>query len=153
MAAPSLDGLTDRARAVLKLAAEEAAALGHPYIGTEHVLLGLIREPDGIAGRALQRRHVSLSATRREIEDALDAVRRNPVPEPGLDQCTDRTLLLVKHARAQAARLKAVGVNTEHLLLGMLAMAEPSVSVAVLERMDQSREQLLNDTLGEISRD
>jgi ATP-dependent Clp protease ATP-binding subunit ClpC len=63
---------TPRAKKVLALAAKEAKALNHTYLGTEHILLGLLREGDGVAAKTLQNLHVDLDTTRREVLKELD---------------------------------------------------------------------------------
>ena len=74
-----LERFTDRARRAVVLAQEEARMLGHNYIGTEHILLGLIRERDGGAGRALESLGISLEALRQQVEEIIGhGQRRRP---------------------------------------------------------------------------
>lgn len=73
---------TDRARRVLMLAQEEARLLNHSFIGTEHILLGLVHEGDGLAAKALERRGMTLEAVRSEVEEKVGAVGRVPTGSP-----------------------------------------------------------------------
>ena len=72
MSERAFDKFTKRAKQVLQIATEEARAFNHPYIGTEHILLGLLREGDGVAARLLKELGIELDQTRREILKELD---------------------------------------------------------------------------------
>lgn len=114
--APDLYRLTDRARAVLVAATEVARGFGHPYVGTEHLLLGLFAEPDSIAAKVL----TDGGVTREAVEEAL--LRRTPrraeTPEGSLPY-TRRTATVVEGTQAEALRLGHDYIGTEHLLLSL----------------------------------
>jgi ATP-dependent Clp protease ATP-binding subunit ClpC len=110
---------TDRARRVVVLSQEEASRLDHRYIGTEHLLLGLIGEKTGTAGRALQALGVELDAARAQVEQIIG--RGEPAHAPsGHMPFTPRTKDVLKLAANEAAQLGLDHVGTEHLLLALL---------------------------------
>ena len=115
------DRFTGRARTVLTLAQDEAKRLGHNYIGTEHLLLGLIRERRGVAGRMLHDMGVHLPATRSAVEAV---VGRGSVTSVGEMHLTCRAKRALEQATKEASELRHDFVGTEHLLLGMLREGE-----------------------------
>jgi ATP-dependent Clp protease ATP-binding subunit ClpA len=111
---------TDRAKAVLALAEEEARLLEHGFIGTEHVLLGLLREGEGIAARALESLGVELGEARREVQELIG-------PSPAVADAlpyTPRTRHVFQAAVREAQQLGHEYVGTEHLLLGLVREGE-----------------------------
>jgi ATP-dependent Clp protease ATP-binding subunit ClpA len=108
---------TERARKVLSLAQEEAQRFQHNYIGTEHLLLGLIREEEGIAARVLQTLSVELKSTREEIEATLKPDDNIKLGEISLTASAKKTIEL---AINEARRLNHHYIGTEHLLLGLV---------------------------------
>jgi len=110
---------TDRARRVVVLAHEEARSLDHRYIGTEHLLLGLIGEKTGTAGQALQALGVELDAARAQVEQIIG--RGEPAHAPsGHLPFTPQTRSVLEMAPHEAAQLGRDYVGTEHLLLALL---------------------------------
>lgn len=107
---------TDGARRVLVLANEDAARLGHDFVGTEHLLLGLIREGRGLAAQALESLGVGLEAARREIDRRIPGGR----PTNGSFPFTPQVKGAFEAALAESRRLDHDHVGTEHLLLGLL---------------------------------
>jgi ATP-dependent Clp protease ATP-binding subunit ClpC len=110
---------TDRARRVVVTAQEEARELGHNYVGTEHILLGLIHEGSGIAAQALTALGVSLDETRAQVEAIigrgdLARVQDGPIP------FTPRTKKVLELAAREARDLGHDYIGTEHLLLGLM---------------------------------
>ncbi len=128
---PIFDGFTDRARHVVVLAQEAARARKHHYIGTEHLLLGLLGEPDGVAGRVL----VALAGSAEAVADAVDA-RLEPGTEnsPARIPFTAKGKETLEQAMVQAKELDHNFVGTEHLLLGLLAV-DDGVAAAVLTEL------------------
>lgn len=118
---------TTRARSVLACAQEEAIRLEHNRIGTEHILLGLIGEGDGIAAKALANVGVELDGARRAVEAILPRGKGAPVGEMRLTPRTKRVLELAIH---NARELKHRFVGTEHILLGLAEEAEEGKGVA-----------------------
>src|SRR5438128_7915652 len=109
---------TDRARRVVVLAQEEARMLSHNYIGTEHILLGLIHEGDGIAAKALESLGVSLEAVRAQVEEIIGQGQQAP---SGHIPFTPRAKKVLELSLREALRLGHNYIGTEHLLLGLLA--------------------------------
>ena len=113
---------TDRARTVLMLAEQEARELHHRGIGTEHLLLGLIEEASGVAGRALAASGISLEAAREKIQNV---VAPSPeAPSGGRPPFTPRAKKVLELSLREAVRLEHNYIGTEHLLLGLLREAD-----------------------------
>lgn len=107
---------TDPARSVLSLALEEATALGHGFIGTEHILLGLLRQDDGVAATTLRSFGISLDDTRTKVRGTVGAV-----PAPGEQTVyTPRSKMVLELALREALRLGHDYIGTEHLLLALV---------------------------------
>ena len=129
--ADKFDRFTKRARRVLTLAQEEAQRLNHNYIGTEHLLLGLIREENGVAVRVLRDMKVDLRLVRERIERAVGRGQRAMYGKLSL---TPRTKRVIELAVDEARRLGHHYIGTEHLLLGLIREGE-GVAVDVLKSM------------------
>ncbi|MBM4429472.1 MAG: ATP-dependent Clp protease ATP-binding subunit [Chloroflexi bacterium] len=126
-----LDRFTKRSRQALTLAQDEAQRLGHRFIGTEHLLLGLMRESQGIAAKVLTQMGVSLEQVRRAVEDTLGQEAPRPVAALELAPRTKRVLEL---AFDEARRLGHHYIGTEHLLLGLLREGQ-GMAVGILESL------------------
>jgi ATP-dependent Clp protease ATP-binding subunit ClpC len=122
------EGFTDRARHVLVLAQEEARLLGHQFIGTEHILLGLLHEGEGLAAQALTLLGVSLDAAREKVEETIGPVKRQVHGSPPF---TPRAKKLLELSLRERLELGHEGIDTEHMLLGLVRQGE-SVAVSVL---------------------
>ena len=131
---------TDRARRVVVLAQEEARLLNHSYIGTEHILLGLIHEGEGVAAKALESLGISLEAVRNQVEEIIGQGGSSP---SGHIPFTPRAKKVLELALREAVRLKHRTIGTEHVLLGLiregeglgaLVLAEAKVDFARLRR-------------------
>ena len=109
--------LTDRARRVMDLAQDEARRLQHHYIGTEHLLLGLLGEGEGIAAQALQSLGIGLAAARQQVEQI---VGRGQLAAPEHIPFTPRAKKLLGLARREALQLGHHYIGTEHILLGLI---------------------------------
>jgi len=122
---------TDRARRVVVLAQEEARALDHNYIGTEHVLLGLLRETEGAACRALEALGVSLEAARQQVEEIIGRGQQRP---SGHIPFTPRAKKVLELSLREALQLGHDYIGTEHILLGLIREGE-GVAAQVLVRL------------------
>src|SRR6266851_3260958 len=122
---------TDRARRVVVLAQEEARMLNHNYIGTEHILLGLIHEGEGVAARALGSLGVSQEAVRRQVEEIIGQGEQAPV---GHIPFTPRAKKVLELALREALQLGHNYIGTEHILLGLIREGE-GVAAQVLIKL------------------
>ncbi len=129
---------TERARKVLTLAQEEAQRFNHNYIGTEHLLLGLVREGDGVAARVLNNLGVELHKVRSAVEFIIGRGDRAPIGEIGL---TPRAKKVIELAVDEARRLNHHYIGTEHLLLGLVREGE-GIAAGVLESLGVSLEKV-----------
>ncbi len=127
--ASRFDKFTERARKVLALAQEEAQRFNHNYIGTEHILLGLIREGSGIGAKALVNLGADLGKVRAAVEFIIGRGERKSRGEVGL---TPRAKKVIELAVDEARQLNHNYIGTEHLLLGLLREGE-GVAAGVLE--------------------
>jgi len=112
---------TDRARRVLVLAQEEARLLNHSYIGTEHILLGLIHEGEGLAAKALESLNISLEAVREEVEKTIGPAGSAPTGSPPF---TPRAKKVLELSLREALQLGHNYIGTEHILLGIVREGE-----------------------------
>jgi ATP-dependent Clp protease ATP-binding subunit ClpC len=113
---------TDRARRVLVLAQEEARLLNHGFIGTEHILLGLIHEGDGIAAQALESLAISLEAVRDRVEEAVGPA--GSTAPTGSPPFTPRAKKVLELSLREALQLGHNYIGTEHILLGLVREGE-----------------------------
>ncbi len=134
---------TKRAKQVLQMATEEAKSFNHPYIGTEHILLGLIRESEGIAARVLDELGVKLPQARSAVEFIVGVGEGATHDEQEL---TARAQKVIKYAIEEATRLNHHYIGTEHLLLGLVRNGE-GVATGVLDIMGVSLEQVRNQVM------
>ena len=132
---------TQRAQTALRLAQESAAELGHGYGGTEHLLLGLLREGGGVAARVLQSAGLEAETIRTAILRAVGSGIPGALPSQGL---TPRFRHIIELALAHAGRLGQDYVGTEHLLLGLLQEGE-GVAIRVLSACGQDPRRLAGD--------
>src|SRR5438132_13153663 len=143
----SFDRFTERARNVMQLAQEEAQRLQHNYIGTEHLLLGLLREGEGVAGQVLTHLGVELEHARRAVEGIVGRRDRIAGGEIGL---TPRAKKVIELAVAEARRLNHLYIGTEHLLLGLLREGE-GIGAGVLESLGVNLEKARRETVSVLS--
>jgi hypothetical protein len=129
---------TDRARRVIVLAQEEARLLNHNYIGTEHILLGLIHEEEGVAARALTELGISLEAVRVEVEEIIGQGQSAPT---GHIPFTPRAKKVLELSLREALQLGHNYIGTEHILLGLIREGE-GVAAQVLIKLGGSRDQV-----------
>ena len=112
---------TDRARRVVVLAQEEARMLNHNYIGTEHILLGLIHEGEGVAAKALESLGISLEGVRQQVEEIIGQGQQAP---SGHIPFTPRAKKVLELSLREALQLGHNYIGTEHILLGLFSDAE-----------------------------
>lgn len=124
------DRFTDRARRVLVLAADEARKLNHNYLGTEHLLLGLIGESEGIAAKALESLGVSPQETRAEIESIIGTGHSAPLGQPPF---TPRARRVLELSFKEALQLGHNYIGTEHILLGLVREGEGVAAQVLLK--------------------
>jgi predicted dehydrogenase len=159
---------TPRVKKMLALAAKEAKALNHTYVGTEHILLGLMREGDGVAARVLKNLEVDVEQTRQEILKELDpnfapsANRDAPsnlvaydghqvIWDPQTEyEFTPRAQQAIALARAEAELLHHNSVDTVHLLLGLIKLG-PGVSVTVLQKLGLDLEKVREEVKRQVA--
>ena len=136
---------TERVRKVLAMAREEAARLHHEYVGTEHILLGLIREGEGVAAAVLQSLTVDLDALGQRIDDTVKKGKAQADTGPDLPY-TSRAKKVLELAMSEARELNHSYVGTEHLLLGLIR-EEKGIAAQVLAdaglRLDAARAEVL----------
>ena len=140
--ADRFDKFTERARRVLSFAQEEAQRFNHNYIGTEHLLLGLLREPEGLGATVLANLGVELAKVRSAVEFVIGRGERPPTGEVGL---TDRVKRVIELAVEESRRLNHQYIGTEHLLLGLLREGH-GVGAGVLESLGVNLERVRTET-------
>jgi ATP-dependent Clp protease ATP-binding subunit ClpC len=122
---------TDPARRVVVLAQEEARMLNHNYVGTEHILLGLIHEGEGVAAKALESLNISLEAVRDRIQEIVGQGQLAP---RGHIPFTPRAQKVLELSFREALQLGHTNIGTEHILLGLIREGE-GVAAQVLQQM------------------
>jgi ATP-dependent Clp protease ATP-binding subunit ClpC len=122
---------TDRARRVVVLAQEEARMLNHNYIGTEHILLGLLHEGEGVAARALESLGISREAVRQQVEEIIGQGQQAPA---GHIPFTPRAKRVLELSLRESLQLGHQYIGTEHILLGLIREGE-GVAAQVLVRL------------------
>jgi len=141
------DKFTERARKVLSLAQEEAQRFNHNYIGTEHLLLGLVREGEGVAAKVLSNLGVELNKVRSAVEFIIGRGDRIVLGEIGL---TPRAKKVIELAVDEARRLNHHYIGTEHLLLGLVREGE-GIAAGVLESLGVNLEKVRTQTIQVLS--
>ena len=141
--APTFERFTERARTVVGQSEREARRLGHGFVGTEHILLGLFDVADGLAARVLDGVGISKSAVE---ENLLSLIKPGTASEVGTLPFTPRAKAVLRHAAEEALRLSHNYVGTEHLLLGLLD-DEESVAAKVLLDLKASYGTIKDRTL------
>ena len=143
---------TDRARRVVVLAQEEARMLNHNYIGTEHILLGLIHEGEGVAAKALESLGISLEAVRQQVEEIIGQGQQAP---SGHIPFTPRAKKVLELSLRESRQLGHDYIGTEHILLGLIREGEGVAAQVLvklgadLNRVRQQVIQLLHGHRGE----
>jgi ATP-dependent Clp protease ATP-binding subunit ClpC len=143
MRSDKFNKFTDRARKVLSLAQEEAQRFQHNYIGTEHLLLGLVREGDGVAAKVLMNLGIELNKARSAVEFVIVQGDRIVLGEIGL---TPRARKAIDLAVDEARRFDHHYIGTEHLLLGLIHEGE-GIAAGVLESLGVNLERARRETI------
>ena len=134
---------TDRARRVVVLAQEEARMLNHNYIGTEHILLGLIHEGEGVAAKALVSLGISLDAVRHQVEEIIGQGQQAP---SGHIPFTPRAKKVLELSHREAVQLGHNYIGTEHILLGLIRESDgvaAQVLVTLGADLNRVRQQVI----------
>ena len=134
---------TDRARRVVVLAQDEAKLLNHNYIGTEHLLLGLIHEGEGVAAKALEQMGISLEAVREEVEEVIG---HGQTPPTGHVPFTPRAKKVLELSLREALQMNHSYIGTEHILLGLVREGE-GVAASVLIKLGADLNRVRNTVL------
>ena len=121
LVAAMFERFTDRARRVLVLAQDEARLLGHNFIGTEHLLLGLVREDDGVAAKALETLGIRLDNLREKVNETIGPTATSPTSSPPF---TPRAKKVLELSLREALQLGHNYIGTEHILLGLVREAD-----------------------------
>ena len=137
------DRFTDRARRVIVLAQDEARMLNHNYIGTEHLLLGLIHEGEGVAAKALESLGISLEAVRAQVEEIIGQGQQAPM---GHIPFTPRAKKVLEFSMREALQLNHPYIGTEHILLGLIREGE-GVAAQVLIKLGADLNRVRNQVL------
>src|ERR1700739_2648378 len=139
------ESFTDRARKVMQLANQEAQRFNHEYIGTEHILLGLVKEGSGVAANVLKNLDIDLRKIRLEVEKIVqsgpDMVTMGKLPQ------TPRAKKVIEYSIEEARNLNHNYVGTEHLLLGLLREQEGVAAQVLMNlglKLEEVREEVLN---------
>ena len=140
--ASRFEKFSERARRVLSLAQEEAGELNHNYIGTEHVLLGLAREPEGVGTRVLVSLGVDLSKIRSAVTFIIGRGQKQPTSDVGL---TPRAKKVIELAVDEAREMSHHYIGTEHLLIGLLREGD-GVAAGVLESLGVTLDKVRQET-------
>jgi ATP-dependent Clp protease ATP-binding subunit ClpC len=138
------DKFTDRARKVMSLARQEAQRFNHDYIGTEHILLGLVQEGSGIAAKVLKNLNVDLRKVRLEVEKLVSP--GSPTVQVGQPPFTPRAKRVLELAQEAATQLGSDVIGTEHLLLGLLKENE-GIAAQVLVNLGLKLEEVRDEVL------
>ncbi|MGL5406721.1 MAG: ATP-dependent Clp protease ATP-binding subunit [Propionibacteriaceae bacterium] len=134
---------TDRARRVVVLAQDEARMLNHNQIGTEHILLGLIREGEGVAAKALEALDISLEAVRAQVEEIIGRGQQAPT---GHIPLTPRAKKVLELSLREALQLNHSYIGTEHILLGLIREGE-GVAAQVLVKLGADLDTVRNQVV------
>ncbi len=134
---------TDRARRVVVLAQDEAKMLNHNYIGTEHILLGLIHEGEGVAAKALEQMGISLEAVREQVEEVIGHGQTQPT---GHIPFTPRAKKVLELSLREALQMNHSYIGTEHILLGLIREGE-GVAASVLIKLGADLNRVRNTVL------
>jgi ATP-dependent Clp protease ATP-binding subunit ClpC len=134
---------TDRARRVVVLAQEEARMVNHNYIGTEHILLGLIHEGEGVAARALEHMDISLDEVRQQVEEIIGRGQAAPT---GHIPFTPRAKKVLELSLREALQLQHNYIGTEHILLGLMREGE-GVGAQVLRKLGADLDRVRREVL------
>lgn len=143
----TFERFTERARQVVVLAQDEARALGHNFIGTEHLLLGLVREQEGLAARTLEELGITLGAVREEVQRITgvgDEAATGQIP------FTPRAKQTLERALREAISMRHNYIGTEHILLGLTTLEE-GAALQILRKLGADGERVRAEVIRQLS--
>ena len=141
---------TNSAEIALEIANEIAAKLGHNYIGTEHLLYGLVEEANGVASKVLANQGVTSAEVLKEIEDLIGINEEVSITDIDAIGFTPRTKRVIENAFMEARRLNSQYIGTEHLLVGIMREGD-SVAVRIMMDLDVNPQKLYNEIVKTIN--
>ena len=140
---------TNSAQKVIEIANDVAQELGHNYIGTEHLLYGLVKEDTGVASKVLQNQNVTPDAVLQEIEELIGKEEPTKTEIAGF---TPRTKRVIENAFREARKLGSDYIGTEHILIGIMREGD-SVAVRIMLDLDVNPQKLYNEIVKVINED
>lgn len=126
---------------VLQIARELAENMGHNYIGTEHLLYGLVSESNGVAGKTLKNQGITCEIILEKIEELIGSLKNEKISILGF---TPRTKKVIENAFEESQKINSKYIGTEHLLLGILKETD-SIAIRILEKTEVRIESIYND--------
>ena len=138
---------TERAQTAINLAAESAMELGHNYVGTEHLLLGLIKEGEGVAAKILEANNINENNVTEKIDELIGTGEPTNIQPAGF---TPRTKYVLEHSYNESRRFGHNYIGTEHILISILRERD-SVAVRILSELGASAQGLFNDIVNTLS--
>ena len=141
---------TNSAEIALEIANEIAAKLGHNYIGTEHLLYGLVEEANGVASKVLANQGITSAEVLKEIEDLIGINEEASITDIDAIGFTPRTKRVIENAFMEARRLNSQYIGTEHLLVGIMREGD-SVAVRIMMDLNVNPQKLYNEIVKTIN--
>ena len=141
---------TNSAEIALEIANEIAAKLGHNYIGTEHLLYGLVEEANGVASKVLANQGITSAEVLKEIEDLIGINEEASITDIDAIGFTPRTKRVIENAFMEARRLNSQYIGTEHLLVGIMREGD-SVAVRIMMNLNVNPQKLYNEIVKTIN--
>ena len=135
---------TNSAEIALEIANEIAAKLGHNYIGTEHLLYGLVEEANGVASKVLANQGITSAEVLKEFEDLIGINEEASITDIDAIGFTPRTKRVIENAFMEARRLNSQYIGTEHLLIGIMREAD-SIAVRIMLDLNVNPQKLYNE--------
>jgi len=141
---------TNSAQRALEIANDLAAKLGHTYIGTEHILYGLVEEQNGVASKVLENQGVTSNEVLREIEELIGVSQDGTIADIGAIGFTPRTKRVIENAFLEARRLNSEYIGTEHILVGIMREGD-SVAVRIMMDLNVNPQKLYSEIVKTIN--
>ena len=141
---------TNSAQRALEIANDLAAKLGHTYIGTEHILYGLVEEQNGVASKVLENQGVTSNEVLREIEELIGVSQDGTIADIGAIGFTPRTKRVIENAFVEARRLNSEYIGTEHILVGIMREGD-SVAVRIMMDLNVNPQKLYSEIVKTIN--
>ena len=141
---------TNSAEQALEIANDLAAKLGHNYIGTEHILYGLVEEGNGVASKVLSNQGVTSEAVLRDIEELIGVSENGPIEDIDSIGFTPRSKRVIENSFIEARRLNSQYIGTEHILCGIMREGD-SVAVRIMMDLNVNPKKLYNEIVNAIN--